>query len=46
MTKRQDYNQAPDAAVIDGKKGLLAAIQYLWHMTKIQRGLVYIEQLA
>ena len=37
---------APDAAVIDGQKGLLAAIQCLWPLTKIQRCLVHIERLA
>ncbi|TNC93777.1 MAG: hypothetical protein FD118_4262 [Rhodocyclaceae bacterium] len=37
---------APDAAVIDGQKGLLAAIQCLWPLAKIQRCLVHIERLA
>ena len=37
---------APDAAVIDGQKGLLAAIQCLWPLTKVQRCLVHIERLA
>ena len=37
---------APDAAVVDGQKGLLAAIFYLWPQTKIQRCLVHIERLA
>ena len=36
----------PYAAVIDGQKGLLAAIQRLWPQTKIQRCLVHIERLA
>jgi hypothetical protein len=36
----------PYAAVIDGQKGLLAAIQRLWSQTKIQRCLVHIERLA
>ena len=36
----------PDAAVIDGQKGLLAAIHWLWPQTKIQRCLVHIERLA
>ena len=37
---------APDVAVIDGQKGLLAAIPSLWPQTKIQRCLVHIERLA
>lgn len=37
---------APDVAVIDGQKGLLAAILCLWPQTKIQRCLVHIERLA
>ena len=37
---------APDAAVVDGQKGLLAAILYLWPQAKIQRCLVHIERLA
>lgn len=37
---------APDAAVIDGQKGLLNAIKILWSDTKIQRCLVHIERLA
>lgn len=36
----------PDAAVIDGQKGLLAAIQCLWPLAKIQRCIVHIERLA
>lgn len=36
----------PDAAVIDGQKGLLAAIQCLWPQAKIQRCVVHIERLA
>lgn len=36
----------PDAAVVDGQKGLLAAILWLWPQTKIQRCLVHIERLA
>ena len=36
----------PDAAVIDGQKGRLAAIQCLWPHTKIQRCRVHIERLA
>lgn len=38
--------QAPDAVVIDGQKGLLAAILCLWPQAKIQRCLVHIERLA
>ena len=37
---------APDVAVIDGQKGLLAAILCLWPRAKIQRCLVHIERLA
>jgi len=37
---------APDAVVVDGQKGLLAAILYLWPETKIQRCLVHIERLT
>jgi len=37
---------APDAVVVDGQKGLLAAILYLWPETKVQRCLVHIERLA
>lgn len=36
----------PDAAVIDGQKGLQAAIQCLWPLAKIQRCIVHIERLA
>ena len=36
----------PDSAVIDGQKGLLAAIQCLWPEAKIQRCMVHIERLA
>ena len=36
----------PDAAVIDGHKGLLAAIQCIWPTTAIQRCMVHIERLA
>ncbi len=36
----------PDAAVIDGQKGLQAAIQCLWPQAKIQRCIVHIERLA
>ena len=36
----------PDAVVIDGQKGLLAAIQCLWPQAKIQRCMVHIERLA
>ena len=36
----------PDAAVVDGQKGLLAAILWLWPQTKIRRCLVHIERLA
>lgn len=36
----------PDTAVIDGQKGLLAAIQCLWPLAKIQRCIVHIEGLA
>ncbi len=36
----------PDAVVIDGQKGLLAAIQCLWPTAAIQRCLVHIERLA
>jgi hypothetical protein len=36
----------PDATVIDGQKGLLAAIQHLWPLAKIQRCIVHIERLA
>lgn len=34
---------APDVVVIDGQKGLLAAILCLWPQAKIQRCLVHIE---
>lgn len=37
---------APDAVVVDGQKGLLAAILWLWPHTKIQRCIVHIERLA
>jgi len=37
---------APDAAVVDGQKGLLAAILCLWPQAKIQRCLVHIERLT
>jgi Transposase, Mutator family len=37
---------SPDAAVIDGQKGLLAAIQCLWPQANIQRCIVHIERLA
>ena len=37
---------APDAVVIDGQKGLLAANLCLWPHTKIQRCLVHIGRLA
>lgn len=37
---------APDAVVVDGQKGLLAAILCLWPQAKIQRCLVHIERLA
>jgi len=37
---------APDVVVIDGQKGLLAAILCLWPQAKIQRCLVHIERLA
>ena len=37
---------APDVAVIDGQKGLLAAILCRWPQAKIQRCMVYIERLA
>ena len=37
---------APDAAVVDGQKGLLAAILCLWPKTKVQRCLAHIERLA
>jgi len=37
---------APDAVVVDGQKGLLAAILWLWPNTKIQRCIVHIERLA
>jgi hypothetical protein len=37
---------APDVAVIDGQKGLLAAILCLWPQAKIPRCLVHIERLA
>jgi transposase-like protein len=33
----------PDAAVVDGQKGLQAAIQCLWPLAKIQRCIVHIE---
>ena len=36
----------PDAAVIDGQKWLLAAIQCLWPTAAIQRCMVHIERLA
>lgn len=36
----------PDAVVIDGQKGLLAAILRLWPQAKVQRCLVHIERLA
>lgn len=36
----------PDAVVIDGQKGLQAAVHYLWPLTKIQRCVVHIERLA
>lgn len=36
----------PDAVVIDGQKGLLAANLCLWPHTKIQRCLVHIERLT
>ena len=36
----------PDAVVVDGQKGLLAAILWLWPHTKIQRCMVHIERLA
>jgi len=36
----------PDAAVVDGQKGLLAAILYIWPETKVQRCLVHIARLA
>lgn len=36
----------PDAVVIDGQKGLQAAIQCLWPLAKIQRCIVHIERLA
>lgn len=36
----------PDAAVIDGQKGLLVAIHCLWPHTKIQRCIAHIERLA
>lgn len=35
-----------DVAVIDGQKGLQAAIHYLWPLAKIQRCIVHIERLA
>jgi AraC-like DNA-binding protein len=38
--------QAPDAVVIDGQKGLLAAVSALWPQAKVQRCLVHIERLA
>jgi len=37
---------APDAVVVDGQKGLLAAAQCLWAQTKVQRCIVHIERLA
>ena len=37
---------APDAMIVDGQKGLLAAILCLWPQAKIQRCLVHIERLA
>ena len=36
----------PDAAVVDGQKGLLAVILCLWPQAKIQRCLVHIERLT
>ena len=36
----------PDAVVVDGQKGLLAAILWLWPHTRIQRCIVHIERLA
>lgn len=41
-----DNLPVPDAAVVDGQKGLLAAILRRWPQTKIQRCLVHIERLA
>jgi hypothetical protein len=38
--------QAPGAVVLDGQKGLLAAVLALWPQAKIQRCLVHIERLA
>ena len=44
---RVEYGpKTTDVAVIDGQKGLLAAILCLWPQTKIQRCLVHIERLA
>ena len=37
---------APDVIVLDGQKGLLAAILCLWPQAQIQRCLVHIERLA
>jgi len=41
-----EYLPEPDAVVIDGQKGLQAAIQCLWPLAKIQRCIVHIERLA
>lgn len=38
--------QAPNAVVIDGQKGLLAAVKSLWPLAKIQRCLVHVERFS
>jgi transposase-like protein len=37
---------APDVVVVDGQKGLLAAVQWQWPEAKIQRCVVHIERLV